>query len=55
MWGKRTLAYPIKKLFEGHYVLHRFEMAPNGTGEIDRLLRYNENVLRYLLIRLDED
>jgi len=54
MWGRRTLAYPIGKFFEGHYVLHRFQMPPEATGEVDRLLRFNENVIRYLLIRTDE-
>ena len=54
LWGKRSLAYPIKKIFEGHYILHRFHMAPGGVEEIDRLLRFNENVLRYLVIRTDD-
>jgi small subunit ribosomal protein S6 len=54
LWGRRTLAYPIAKHFEGHYVLHRFEMLPAGTGELDRMLRLNENVLRHLLLRTDE-
>jgi small subunit ribosomal protein S6 len=54
MWGRRTLAYPIGKFFEGHYVLHRFQMLPEAADEIDRLLRFNENVIRYLLIRTDE-
>jgi small subunit ribosomal protein S6 len=54
MWGKRTLAYPIGKNFEGHYVLHRLQMAPTGAAEIDRLLRFTESVMRYLLIRTDE-
>lgn len=55
LWGRRTLAYPINKMFEGHYVLHRFQMAPGGTSEIDRLLRFNEDVVRYLLVRTDEN
>ena len=54
LWGKRTLAYPIRKQFEGHYVLHRFEMAPTGTPELERMLRFSEDVLRYLVIRTDE-
>ncbi|HXF60412.1 MAG TPA: 30S ribosomal protein S6 [Caldilineaceae bacterium] len=54
LWGRRGLAYPIGKHFEGHYVLHRFTMPPEGAGEVDRLLRLNENVVRYLLIRTDE-
>jgi len=54
IWGKRTLAYPIKKYFEGHYILQRFQMDPAGTAELDRLLRLNENVIRYLIVRTDE-
>ena len=54
MWGRRTLAYPIGKNFEGHYILERFQMDPAGASEVDRLLRFNESVLRYLLIRTDE-
>jgi small subunit ribosomal protein S6 len=54
MWGRRTLAYPIGKSFEGYYILERFQMDPAGAAEVDRLLRFNESVLRYLLIRTDE-
>ncbi|GIV77260.1 30S ribosomal protein S6 [Litorilinea aerophila] len=54
LWGRRTLAYPIQKHFEGHYVLHRFLLPPEATGEIDRFLRLNENVLRHLMLRLDK-
>jgi small subunit ribosomal protein S6 len=54
IWGRRNLAYPIKKYGVGHYVLQRFEMNPQGTTELDRLLRFNENVMRYLLTRTDE-
>jgi small subunit ribosomal protein S6 len=53
-WGKRNLAYPIKKNVVGHYVLQRFQMAPEGTAELERLLRFNENVMRYLVMRGDE-
>jgi small subunit ribosomal protein S6 len=53
-WGKRTLAYPINRNFEGYYILHRFQMPPAGTDEIDRLLRYSEDVMRYLLMRKDD-
>ena len=53
-WGKRTLAYPIDRNFEGYYILHRFQMPPAGTDEVDRLLRYSEDVMRYLLMRKDD-
>ena len=54
IWGRRTLAYPIGKNFDGIYILQRFEMLPSGTEEVDRFLRFNENVIRYLLIRNGE-
>ena len=53
LWGRRTLAYPIRKYFEGTYVLHRFQMPPQSVVEVDRLLHFNENVIRYLMIRTD--
>ena len=53
MWGRRTLAYPIRKQFEGHYVLQRMSMMPDGTEEMERYLRFNENVLRFLNMRAD--
>jgi small subunit ribosomal protein S6 len=54
VWGRRTLAYPIGKNFDGIYVLERFQMQPAGVDEVERHLRFNENVLRYLIIRTDE-
>ena len=54
VWGKRTLAYPIKKYFEGYYLLYHFEMDPEGTDELERLIRFTEDIIRHLVIRLDE-
>lgn len=54
VWGKRTLAYPIRKFYEGIYVLHRVAMPAQGSAEVDRLLRFNEDVIRYLIVRTDE-
>ena len=54
IWGRRTLAYPIGKNFEGIYVLERFQMLPSGADEVERHLRFNENVIRHLLIRTGE-
>ena len=53
-WGRRTLAYPINKFFEGYYVLTRFTMKPEGADELDRFLRLNENVIRYMVVRTDD-
>ena len=54
VWGKRTLAYPINRFYEGIYILHRFQMPPAGADEVERLLRFSEDVLRYLLMRKDD-
>lgn len=54
MWGLRTLAYPITKFFEGHYVLLRFQMDPAGSAELDRVLGLSEDIIRYLIVRTDE-
>ena len=54
VWGKRTLAYPIGKFFEGVYVLNRISMLPRGAAEVDRLLHFNEDVLRYMIVRTDD-
>ena len=53
-WGKRKLAYPLKHFMEGNYVLARFKMNPASGKQLEANLRISENVLRHLLIRLDE-
>jgi len=53
-WGRRNLAYPIKKNVSGHYVLQRFQIPAAMTTEVERFLRLNEDVIRYLVIRTDE-
>lgn len=53
-WGRRTLAYPINKFFEGYYMLTRFTMQPEGASELDRFMRLNEDIIRYMVIRTDE-
>jgi small subunit ribosomal protein S6 len=54
MWGRRGLAYTIKKFGEGHYVLQHLNMEPTGATEVERFLRLNEDVIRYLMIRTGE-
>lgn len=54
-WGIKRLAFPIKKCFRGHYVNYDFVGAPENLAEMERLMRIDDNVLRYLLVRLDEE
>lgn len=49
LWGRRTLAYLIRKQREGNYVLMRLRLLPSATAALERSLRLNDNVLRHLL------
>lgn len=53
-WGLRNLAYRIKKNRKGHYVLFNID-APSATvHEMERLMRINDDILRFLTLRVDE-
>lgn len=52
-WGRRRLAYPINRFTEGIYVLAQYQMEPKITSELESSLHLNEEVLRHLLVRLD--
>lgn len=52
-WGKRRLAYPIKKLREGHYVLFEMQIPPAYSAELERNLRFLEPVIRFSIIQRD--
>ncbi len=54
-WGKRVLAYPIKKLNEGIYVLIEFELEKAKITEVDRRMKLDENILRHIIVNLDHD
>jgi small subunit ribosomal protein S6 len=53
-WGKRRLAYPIRKINEGHYVSLQLNLPPQAVRTVERALQLNDDVMRYLFIRLDE-
>jgi small subunit ribosomal protein S6 len=48
-WGKRRLAYIIRKQREGQYVFIQAQMAPTFTNELERNLRFLEPVMRFLI------
>ena len=50
-WGLRSLAYPVKKAKKAYYVLFEYESAADAMIEMERNMRFNEDVLRYLTIR----
>ncbi len=53
-WGLRTLAYRIKKNRRGHYVLIESDTEAPALHEMERQMRLDENILRYMTIREDE-
>ena len=52
-WGLRSLAYRIKKNRKGHYMLLGIDAAPASVLEMERQLRLNEDVLRFMTIRVE--
>jgi small subunit ribosomal protein S6 len=52
-WGLKTLAYRMNKNRKGHYVLLNIEAPPAAVLEMERNMRINEDVLRYMSIRVD--
>jgi small subunit ribosomal protein S6 len=52
-WGRRRLAYPIRKQTEGQYILLQTQMMPDATLEVERNLRLTEQVMRFQIIRTD--
>lgn len=52
--GQKELAYEIKKYKNGYYFLFVVEAMAEATNEFDRLARINENILRHLIIRVED-
>jgi small subunit ribosomal protein S6 len=53
-WGRRQLAYPINKIHKAHYVLMNIECDQNVRDEIETAFRFNDAVIRNLIIKRDE-
>jgi small subunit ribosomal protein S6 len=53
-WGLRTLAYKIKKNRKGHYTLFHLEAPAKAVVELERQMRLNEDVLRYMTVSIDK-
>lgn len=52
-WGRRQLAYPINKVQKAHYVLMNIECDAEALAELEAAFRYNDAVLRNLIVRRD--
>ena len=53
-WGRRQLAYPINKIHKAHYVLMNVECGQEVLDELSTLFRFNDAVLRNLVIKMKE-
>jgi small subunit ribosomal protein S6 len=54
IWGRRRLAYPIQDFREGYYVFLKMDYPTDRLSDLERNLRLSEQVIRHLVVRLDE-
>ncbi|MEQ8198145.1 MAG: 30S ribosomal protein S6 [Clostridiaceae bacterium] len=50
-WGKRKLAYEIKKVNEGYYTLFNFTANPDLPSELDRIFRITDGIVRHIIVK----
>jgi small subunit ribosomal protein S6 len=53
-WGKRRLAYPVKKFMEADYVLARFKLMPKSVKELEAEIGASGDILRYLVVKVED-
>lgn len=53
LWGNKNFAYPIQHQTKGFYAHYEFEADPKTISSLDKNLKLNEDILRYLLLRKD--
>src|SRR5215475_7026574 len=53
--GRKRMAYPIQKKTEGHYVLFEIDGSGQEIAELERRMRVNDMIMRYITVRVDED
>jgi small subunit ribosomal protein S6 len=53
-WGKRRLAYPVKKFMEADYILARFKLMPKLVRELESEIGTFGDILRYLVVKVGD-
>jgi len=53
-WGRRKLAYPIRKFMEADYILARFKLTPKSVKELEGEIRASGDILRYLVVKVED-
>ena len=54
-WRKKKLAYDVKKNKEGYYVIFTFEAKPDSIDELERVYRIDDNIIKFIVVRKDEE
>jgi len=54
IWGRRKLAFEVKKFTEGNYVLLRFDADPAFSAKLEHYFRLSDQIIRYLIVHLDD-
>lgn len=52
-WGKKKLAYPIRKQAEGYYVLVNFKSNPEFINELDRVYNITDEIIKHIVVKKD--
>ncbi len=52
-WGRRRLAYPVRKFMEANYILTRFKLEPKFIKEVEAEIRASEEILRHLVVKAE--
>jgi small subunit ribosomal protein S6 len=53
-WGVKKLAYPINKQFQGHYTFYDFVAPRENIAEVERLMRIDDKILRFMSVKIGE-
>ncbi|MEA1871874.1 MAG: 30S ribosomal protein S6 [Chloroflexota bacterium] len=53
-WGRRKLAYPIRRFMEADYVLARFKLTPKMVKELEGEISASGDILRYLMVKVED-
>jgi len=53
VWGKRHLAYPIKKHDEGYYLVYKMNLRPDFAQEFQKEIKLMNDILRFILSKID--
>jgi small subunit ribosomal protein S6 len=54
-WGKKKLAYEIKKHKRGHYAFFQFKSAPAAVSELERTYKMTDTVIKFLTVKLEKE